>query len=313
MLCVEIIRNMEGSMHRRAIMMIFLVLSLSLASAESRSASVDFIVLMDTSLSMAEAIEDARQYAAGEIVGRLVEPGDWFALISFYGQSEIVWQGDIKGQEEISTLVRSLNGLKATGRYTDIGAALDYMDKLINTRGFPDRPKYILLLTDERQEAPKDSTYYSTDYSIEHPLLEYVKRLDMGTFRVITVGYGLAAQVEGQARTLMTTLSDPPDRPVSTLPGEDAPQGAGSVGTGTGAMEGTSESTATEPGSASGPGLAPGMEPENASRYLPGALTAAGLAAAVTAGIIIAVIIARRNKKRDDKDEGKANPPESIT
>ncbi len=299
-------------MRRRAIMLILLVLSLATSGAESRSTSVDFILLMDTSLSMATAIGDARQYAAGEIVGRLVEPGDWVTLIGFYGQSDIVWQGDIQGQADISALVRSLNNLEAKGRYTDIGAALDYMDRLINQRGFPERPKYILLFTDERQEAPKDSAYYSTDYSIEHPLLEYVKRVDMGSFRVITIGYGLAAQVEGQAHTLMTTLSDPPVRPSSPLPGQATPQESGNTGSAVGTPSDTSSGTQTGQSETTNgnAGAVPPANPRAAeSSGLSGVLIAAGIAAAGAAGIFIAVLMARQ-KKRGEKDKNKVASPE---
>ncbi len=309
---MEKILNLEGNMRRRAIMLILLVLALATSGAESRSTSVDFILLMDTSLSMADAIGDARQYAAGEIVGRLVEPGDWVTLIGFYGQSEIVWQGDIQGQAEISALVRSLNNLEAKGRYTDIGAALDFMDKLINQRGFPERPKYILLLTDERQEAPKGSAYYSTDYSIEHPLLEYVKRVDMGSFRVITVGYGLAAQVEGQAHSLMTTLSDPPARPSSPLPGQSTLKETGNSDSAASIPSDTTSGTQTgqsEATDGNGSAVQTTKSSEGEFSAFTGVIIAAGLAAAGAAGIFIAVLRARR-KKRDDNEKAKVASPE---
>jgi len=164
----------------------------------------------------------------------------------------------------------------------------------------PDRPKYILLFTDERQEAPKDSQYYSSTYTPRHRLLEYVKKVDMGQFRVITIGYGLSARIELDARTLMTTLAEPPARPQEPL--------AGSSGVAATTGDATSSAPAA-PGTA--PDTAPGTitEPVHGRDEVPGASStgvtgtgfagaplAAALAAASAAGIIIAILIARRKR-----------------
>jgi len=285
----------EGNMARRVLQVILLATALMGLHAESRSANVDFLLLMDTSLSMADAIDAARKYAAGEVIGRLVESGDWVSIIRFYGKSEVVWQGDVTSQDDIAAMVRSLNELKADGRFTDIGSALDSMEALLAERGKPDRPKYILLLTDERQEAPKDSQYYSPTYTPKHRLLEYVKRVDMGQFRVITIGYGLSARIEVEARSLMTTLSEPPVRSQEPL--------AGTSTTAT-AEEVTSDTNRSEPAV---PGPEPTVVPpvptssetsaeKSPSPEFAGAPLAAALAAAGAAGIIIALLIAKRKR-----------------
>ncbi len=290
-------------MKRHALPILFLITALSALSADSRSASVDFVLLVDTSLSMADAMDSARRYAAGEIIGRLVEPGDWVAVLRFYGDTETVWKGDVSGPADVSAIVRSLNELEANGRFTDIGVALDAMDGLIMERGHPDRPKYILLLTDERQEAPKGTRYYSSDYVAHHPLLQYVKRVDMGPFRVITIGYGLADTIEGEARSLMTTLSEPPSRPGSPLAGADASDmvAEGAAGTGASGVE------ATLPGDAPGQSApaSGGASGQGGGTGFSGAPVAAGLAAAAAVGIVIAFILAKR---RRNKDDGKKTP-----
>lgn len=133
---------------------IFIILFLAILStsifAETSSLSIDFVIFIDTSLSMVDAIEEAKQFVAGEIVGRLTEPGDWLALYKFYGKSELLWQGYINSEAEVAPLVRKLNSVKADGRFTDIGSALDVMEGVLKDRALPDRPKYILLITDER-------------------------------------------------------------------------------------------------------------------------------------------------------------------
>jgi hypothetical protein len=302
--------TIEGNMTRRAIQVMLLVTALAGLHAESRSANVDFLLLMDTSLSMADGIEAARKYAAGDVIGRLVEPGDWVSIMRFYGKSEIVWQGDVTGQEDIATMVRSLNELKADGRFTDIGSALDSMEALLLERGKPDRPKYILLLTDERQEAPKDSQYYSPTYTPQHRLLEYIKKVDMGQFRVITIGYGLSARIELEARTLMTTLSEPPARHQEPLAGTTSTTAitgdasSDSSNAGSPAPEATPGSTAAGSGPASvlDPDRLPATSGDQASRKgFAGAPLAASLAAAAAAGIIIAILISRRKRRESTR------------
>ncbi len=290
-------------MNRRAILVLSLVTLLAGLPAETRSTSVDFILLVDTSLSMTDAITEARRYAAGEVIGRLVEPGDWVCILKFYGRSEVVWQGDVGSENDKSAIVRSLNQLEADGRFTDIGSALDDMDALILKRGQADRPKYILLLTDEIQEAPKDSQYYSGNFVAKHPLLEYVKRVDMGSFRVITIGYGLSARIELEARSLMTTLSEPPVRSNDSLAG--APQGSQSTLDVKSMADGT-------PGATSSAGdVVPGQSSSgNEASGFSGAPLAASLAAAGALAIGIAIILARKKHKKDNEEPDKKQGPE---
>ncbi len=274
-------------MRGRALLAFLLVASLAGTFADVRTAGIDFIILMDTSLSMAGSIEDAKRYAAGEIVGRLVEQGDWVALVRFYGKSETVWKGEVNSSPDMAAMVRSLHLLKADGRFTDIGLALDFVDSLILERGHPERHKYILLLTDERQEAPKDTKYYSQDYTIAHPLLEYVKRVDMGGFRLITVGYGLAARIEGSARALVTTLESPPEPREVPLAGSD---GANEAPGGVSAPDG-----------ARGKDVATSRDVMKTGVFgIPLLVFAAALAALTLAIVLVILMTARR--RRHDKD-----------
>jgi hypothetical protein len=118
---------------------------------------------------------------------------------------------------------------------------LDYLDPVLAELDAAERLKYILLLTDERQEAPPDSPYGSKDHSVTHPYLTYVNRRDFGTFRAITVGVGLDDRVSSTAESLASFLRNPPERSDNPLPG--APEGESS---------GTSEGGAAPGGSAGG-------------------------------------------------------------
>lgn len=209
-------------MKKNCSLILILLLAVSFPAATEEGPQVDFILLVDTSLSMAPAIDDLKQFVAGGIVGRFVREGDWVAVLAFYGTSTLIWEGDIQTEADKAALVRSLHALEATGRFTDIGAALDEMKRLVVRRNKPEIPKYILLLTDEVQEAPPGSAYHSDDFTISHELLEYVRRVDLGSFQAITIGYGLASRIESDLASLMKTLNDPPDRPERLLPGENS-------------------------------------------------------------------------------------------
>ncbi len=217
---------MDGPMKRLLALTLISLLFLCSAHADERSDAIDIFILIDSSLSMQEAMPAARDYVAGELIGRVALPGDYVMVLSFYGSQDILWQDELRSEGDKAELVRSLRGLQAVGRFTDIGAALDALDSLVIARGIPERAKYIVLVTDERQEAPYGTRYYSPNYNIEHRLLEYVKRDDRGLFRVITIGYGLSDKIADQTQALLRTLSEPPSRPSPVLPGA-APEAMG--------------------------------------------------------------------------------------
>lgn len=267
---------------RRFIAIVACVLGISFAQAEDlRSVNVDFIFLVDTSLSMDTAIADVKQYLAGEVVGPLLIPGDWVYALTFYGDTRTLWSGDIAGEPDKASLLRSLKGLSGNGRYTDIGKALDALDRIVGERGLPERPKYILLLTDERQEAPKGTKYYSADYTVKHPTLTYIKRVDKGSFRVITVGYGLDSKISGGSKLLVTTLAEPPARPNRALPGDGVPPDA------------------------EGRKAAAGTGSRNAA--FPGAFAPYAVGAIVLAAVIGAVVFFARRRSRDEDGKEDAN------
>lgn len=253
---------------------------------DERTVPVDFVFLVDRSLSMKPVLEDVKQYLAADVIGPLVLPGDTVSLLAFYGKVDRVWQGKIGGESEKAALVRSLHKLVPNGRYTDIGRALDYLDPILKELDAPERLKYILLLTDERQEAPPDSPYGSTDYSVQHPYLTYVNRRDFGTFRAITVGLGLDARISSTAESLATFLKNPPERSNRLLPG--TPEGYEPAA-------GSAPASGTLRGSA-GEGDFP---PESGNPYLiPTLILGAGVA---VLALLILFLRTRASKKKTKK------------
>jgi hypothetical protein len=189
-----------------------------LAAAEDRTANIDVILLVDKSLSMVDAESAVKRYVAGDIIGPILVPGDRLIIESFYGKIDRLYAGTVRSEEDKAAIVRSLNAIKPDGRFTDIGAALDRARQDLGELGAPERPKYVLLLTDERQEAPAGTKYYAPDYRLVHPDLQYVKRVDLGPFRAITVGFDVGARIDATAPGVMRLLTELPPRKAEDFP-----------------------------------------------------------------------------------------------
>ncbi len=279
-----------------------LVLAFSAAAAafpgDERTLPVDFVFLVDRSLSMKPVLEEVKQYLAGDVIGPLVVPGDSVTLLAFYGKVERIWQGRIGAEADKADLIRSLHRLTPDGRYTDIGRALDFLDPVLTELDAADRLKYILLLTDERQEAPPDSRYQSADYTIAHRYLTYVNRRDFGPFRAITIGLGLDDRIAATAESLASFLRNPPERTDRPLPGSTE-AGAADSGPGSGA-----------PGSGTGTGASgpPGSGREAAKAAAEGGFP--WILVGMGAGVACLAVLVLLARARAGKEERKKKPEE---
>jgi hypothetical protein len=206
-------------------------------TGEVRSGSLDVILLLDKSLSMAPYMAEAKAYAASKILGPILIPGDRLIVETVYGKVDRLISLSIGSEADKARAIRAVGAVKANGRFTDLGAALDAAKRDLDELGQPERPKYVLLITDERQEAPKGSPYQATDFKLKHPSLEYVKRLDLGKFRAITVGLQVKAKVDKTAPAVLELLLDPPIRGEAGGTAAAGPQQAGSAAGGATASE----------------------------------------------------------------------------
>jgi len=180
-------------------------------SDERLSGSLDLVLLLDKSLSMAPFFDEVKSYAAGEVLGPILVPGDRLIVELVFGKVQRLYSGSIGSERDKATAIRSLREVEADGAFTDLGLALDAAARDIEELGEAERPKYVLLITDERQEAPAGSPYQSPDYRLRHPFLEYVKRVDLGRFRAVTIGLQVKAKVESARMSVLSMLSEPPE------------------------------------------------------------------------------------------------------
>jgi len=274
------------------------------AQGEAREASLDVILLVDKSLSMVDAIGGVKKYLAGEVVGPLLLPGDRLIIEVFYGKIERLFAGTIRGEEDKAKAIRSLNGLVADGRFTDIGAVLDRAEADLAELGEAGRPKYVLLLTDERQEAPYGTKYYAPDYKLRHSALEYVRKVDLGPFRAITVGFGVGAKVEAAAPGVMKLLVELPRRDGADFP--PLPPGSDGGLSGAAAADAARAASAGQGGAASsgqkGPGGASGAD--GARKSVPGGLLVPILAFfALAAALILALNLLKKRRTGEERHD----------
>jgi hypothetical protein len=180
--------------------------------ADVRSQGIDIVILLDRSLSMAEENKekDSRDWLTSEFIGPLVIPGDTVTLISFFGKAKTIWDSPIKTQADKKNLIRSIASLKANGRWTDIGNALDALKTRLEAFPKDGRFKYILMLTDEKQEAPPESRYFSKDGTFSHSFLRYTRKESHGAWQAITLGIGLDDKIDKSMQEIIPVLDEMP-------------------------------------------------------------------------------------------------------
>lgn len=188
--------------------------------SDTRSQGIDILILLDRSKSMAEGgkLAQTRDWLTSSFIGPLVIPGDSITLISFYGKTKTVWDAPISSENDKKNLIRLIAGLKANGRFTDIGNALDVLKTRLEA--FPKndgRFKYIIMVTDEIQEAPPESRYFSKDGSFSHSFLTYTRKEAHGSWKVVTLGIGLDEKVSKSMQEVLPVLDEMPTGRTSAL------------------------------------------------------------------------------------------------
>lgn len=261
--------------------------------SELRTGSLDVILLLDKSLSMAPFFEEVKAYAAGTVLGPILIPGDRLIVETVYGRVDRLVTATIASEDDKAKAIRAIRAVKANGRFTDLGSALDAAKRDLDELGQPDRPKYVLLITDERQEAPKGSPYQAPDYKLKHPSLEYVKKVNLGKFRAITVGLQVGTKVSAAAPAVMQLLMDPPVR--------DSAFGAGSAAkaSASGGKGGTAGSAPGTKDAAFGGAADGGATPSE--RALPAWLLygAAAVLVAALAGLAVVLLVLKRKGNKE--------------
>jgi len=187
------------------------MLAATAVAADDRDENIDVYVVLDKSLSMVEEIGAVRDYVQKSIIDELLIPGDRLILITFYGQAETRYVGDVDDSK--SGPKAAVSAIEADGRFTDIGNALDALKAAIPRTDVEGRRKYMLLITDGQQEAPPDSKYSSTDVAFNHEFLQNAKEIRMEGWKIHILGIGTESAAREIAEELAGTYSEVPEEP----------------------------------------------------------------------------------------------------
>lgn len=201
-------------MIKKAIFILFLCffsfLSISLLIADQRVENIEVYLILDKSLSMVEEIETVKEYVLKEIVQKIVVEGDYFLLLPFYGNTDNSFNGYISSGKELEVLKSQIQNIEADGKFTDIGNALETLRYNIKSDISSVR-KYMLLITDGKQEAPPDSPFYSADGSFNHEFLKNTKEIQKSGWKIIVLGIGTESAAKEIAKELSASYSVVPD------------------------------------------------------------------------------------------------------
>ncbi|HAK47101.1 MAG TPA: hypothetical protein DCO79_14435 [Spirochaeta sp.] len=186
-------------------MTILLILSITNGIfADTRTENIELYLVIDKSKSMVEEITDVSAYINETFIENFLISGDRLVLIQFYGKADLIYDGIISDSEK-TILMNDLSNIPADGRFTDIGNALDRLDTAVRSASGRSERKYLILLTDGKQEAPPESPYYTPDGSFNHEFLENTKVIQRAGWKVMILGIGQETAVEELAEELGTT------------------------------------------------------------------------------------------------------------
>jgi Mg-chelatase subunit ChlD len=187
-----------------------LLASTHMLPADQRTENIDMIVAVDKSLSMVDEIGAVQEYFNAYLVDQVAIPGDDLVVVAFYGKTEIIFSGELRSGQERELVKQRINEIRANGRYTDIGGALDAIREQFDARAADGRKKFVLLITDGIQEAPPESPYYSKDGTFNHAFLENAKTIQKEGWKVQVLGIGTVTAGEELSKELSATYQELP-------------------------------------------------------------------------------------------------------
>ena len=185
--------------------------------ADQRTQNIDVMIALDKSLSMEDKVGAVERWVDSAIIDQMLIPGDYFTVIAFYGKADVVISQTLASDADKVGLKKAVDAIRGTGRFTDIGNALDVLKSQLASRDSDGREKYVLLLTDGIQEAPPTSKYYSKNGSFNHEFLDNTKTIPEKGWKIMILGVGTASAAKELAGQLQGGYA-----PVGTKPTEQA-------------------------------------------------------------------------------------------
>ncbi len=209
---------MKQKISKTSIFAVFFIILVCVTASplfsDERTENIDVFLVLDKSLSMVEEIDSVADYVVQELIESTLIPGDFFLVIQFYGQAETLVTRNItdtvSSKTEVEDIIRTI---EADGHFTDIGNALDTLRSTLSNYQDRDKRRYMLLITDGKQEAPPQSIYYSPDGTFNHEFLENSKVIQKQGWKIHILGIGAGTSAKELAENLSATYSEVPENP----------------------------------------------------------------------------------------------------
>lgn len=204
---------MKETRKRNVFLVILLAVVCAGVFADERVDNVDMFVVLDKSLSMEEEIEAVKDYVIdilikgeeaedGSLQSNGLIEGDSIHIIAFYGEADRIIAESYSVAEK-DKIVSAIKRINADGAFTDIGNALDELKEwLAEASSVSGRRRFMILLTDGKQEAPLDSVYFSDDGIFNHEYLENVKTFKRKGWFIHVLGIGRDSDARAIAQSL---------------------------------------------------------------------------------------------------------------
>ncbi len=190
---------------RKSAFLALMVLILALpVFSDTRTENIDIILALDKSLSMAEEhkIDGVKSYVDSWLLDQVLIPGDNLIIVDFYGKADVIVSQKIQSKDDISKVKSIISQIRANGRFTDIGNALDSLKAQLDKYANDGRKKFVLLMTDGRQEAPPTSKYYAKNGTFNHEFLANTKTIQKEGWKIQILGIGTDAEAKQLADQL---------------------------------------------------------------------------------------------------------------
>lgn len=201
---------------RTLILLLFIIttlFTLATVSGDERTENIDVFIVLDKSLSMVEEIESVKEYLSNSLFNTILIPGDRLVIIAFYGKTELLMNQVYNVAENSALIKENIDSIQADGRFTDIGNALDTLQSSVENIAEKDRRRFLLLLTDGKQEAPPESKYYTPDGEFNHEMLKNTKTIQKQGWKIHILGIGTQSAAEELAKELSAGYINVPDIP----------------------------------------------------------------------------------------------------
>lgn len=176
--------------------------------AGERTIPVDIFLMIDKSLSMEEPgkFDSLQKWVLDDLIGQMLIKDDWITIYQFYEKPEHLLTLNISDNNSKQQVYNTVKNIKPNGPYTDIGYALETVQKALDERGSNGRFKVLLLLSDLIQDAPWTSKYRGKQDSFQSPYLVEARIIKHDNWYEITLDMDIQDAVVQRTQSLYSDV-----------------------------------------------------------------------------------------------------------